>query len=394
MQKKIALIIERSNVILGGAERSVFELSSALTARGHHVDIIAAKGQTQAKNIKILCSDLPGQRVPIRKFAKELKKYFSQNHYDIIHSVIPLDFADIYQPRGGTYAETILQNAISYQNPAISTYKKITSFMNFRRNLMLRAEKKICKKADGPIVAALSDYVANQFKKHYALDDSRIRVIENGVRINKPANIAEADKLRAQILSRLNLKEADQPLFFLFAANNFRLKGLCQLIKALSKALAQMQKLPFLIVAGRDKSQKYRWLARKLNVNKHILFLGSLKNIQNALSICDVAVLPTFYDPASRFILEALTAEKPVITTEFNGASDMFTNHKHGIVIDSPANIDALADALIHFSSTENREKASAAIREDNIIENISIRRVSAQIDNLYDSIIQSRSDQ
>ena len=254
MQKKIALIIERSDVILGGAERSVFELSSALTARGHHVDIIAAKGQTQAKNIKILCSDLPGQRVPLRKFAKILKNYFSQNHYDIIHSVIPLEFADVYQPRGGTYTETILQNALSYQNPVISTYKKITSFMNFRRNSMLRAEKKICKKADSPIVAALSDYVARQFKKHYSLDENRIRIIENGVRIDKPANIAEADKLRAQIFSRLNLKEADHPVLFLFAANNFRLKGLGPLIKSLSKSLPQMQRPPFLIIAGRDNS--------------------------------------------------------------------------------------------------------------------------------------------
>ena len=46
MKKKIAIIIERAEIILGGAERSVFELAGALTACGLETHIIAAKGQT------------------------------------------------------------------------------------------------------------------------------------------------------------------------------------------------------------------------------------------------------------------------------------------------------------------------------------------------------------
>ena len=43
MKKKIAIIIERATVELGGAERSVFELAEALRDVGLEVDILAAK---------------------------------------------------------------------------------------------------------------------------------------------------------------------------------------------------------------------------------------------------------------------------------------------------------------------------------------------------------------
>ena len=115
MNKKIAIIIERANVVLGGAERSVFEMTTALSSLGFKVDILAAKGQTDAKNIHILCQNTSGKRTCHRAFGNAIKSHIAENHYDIIHSVLPFGFADIYQPRGGSYAEAILQNAASYQ---------------------------------------------------------------------------------------------------------------------------------------------------------------------------------------------------------------------------------------------------------------------------------------
>ena len=69
MSLKVAIIIERADISLGGAERSVFELSGALSARGLDVDILAAKGQTKTKNIHILCADVGGKRTSYFTFA-------------------------------------------------------------------------------------------------------------------------------------------------------------------------------------------------------------------------------------------------------------------------------------------------------------------------------------
>ena len=389
---KVALIIERAEIELGGAERSLFELSAALKSAGCEVEILAAKGNTRVKNVRLLCSDLPGKRTPLADFEKALKKYISNNSFDIIHSFLPFDFVDVYQPRGGAYPETTARNASSYTNRFIRHYKNTTSLLNSNRAELARAEARICANPAGPVVAALSDYVVRQLKDHYALYDDRIALIRNGVLTERAADTKETDKLRADVLKRLELTEAHQPVFLLFAAHNFRLKGLGVLIRAMQMAAGASDRTAYLLVVGAGNPKKYKRLAAKLNVDHKILFLGPVRKLETILSVCDVAVLPTFYDPSSRFILEALTADKPVITTRFNGATDLFTNNRHGKIIDIPENIPALAEAISHFTDTENINKAAAAIIKDNLREQISISRVAKELIALYHCIIKQRT--
>jgi len=392
VNRSVAIIIERLNLALGGAERSVVEMSRALARLGLDVHILAAKGQSVARNVHILCEKTRGKRTWYFTFKNALQEHLSHNHYDIIHSTMPFGFADIYQPRGGSFAESIIRNAASYGNRFIGAYKRLTAFANYRRTLLLNAERKLCKNPRGPVVAAISNYVADQFRRHYGLNDARVAVIANGVNVNKRIDTARAYKLRSQIIRTLGVREADQPRFFLFAANNFRLKGLGPLIWAMRSAVARTgRRCPYLLAAGSGSSGRYRQLARRLNVDKQIVFMGPLHATGDALSIVDVAVLPTFYDPASRFVLEALAVAKPVITTRFNGATDLFGNRRHGMVVDEPENIEALAEAIIYFADPDNVKQASAAIVEDNLREKVSINRVAKELLLLYTSLDQGR---
>ncbi|MCD4831509.1 MAG: glycosyltransferase family 4 protein [Anaerohalosphaeraceae bacterium] len=392
---KIAIITERANITLGGAERSVFELAARLGLMGVTVEIFAATGTSHSHRVKILCDKAGQKRADFSTFKRALTKHFAENHYDIIHSTLPIEFADVYQPRGGTYPESIIRNAKSFENPIISACKVITSFLNFRRAALAAAEKRICKPSGKPIVAALSEYVKKQLKKHYALADEKIVVIPNGVKTPKPARQDQADKLRAQILAKLKLKEADEPVFFLFAANNFRLKGLASVIKAMWVLGKMHTKRPaYIIVAGRDRPGPYRHLAKTMKVSKKIIFLGQTPNINTALTVCDVAVLPTYYDPSSRFILEALAAGKPVITTKYNGACDMFCNDRHGKIFDSPGDIDSLAQAMKFYTDTKTIEDTTQAIAQDNIKEKVSIESHCRELLKLYEQILENRTQQ
>ncbi len=395
MKKKIAIIIERANVALGGAERSVLELAAALSGLGQEVDILAAKGRTDTHNVRILCQDKPGKRVRYFAFEQALRKHIAETKYDIVHSVLPFEFADVYQPRGGTYAESILRNAASYENRLVESFKRHTAFTNWRRTVLLHAERKLSQRPDGPVIAALSRYVAEQFRQRYGTDARRIVTISNGVKTGRPISTSQAERLRSQVLSELRIRESDNPVLLLFVANNFRLKGLAPLIRAMAVAAQQdTKRKAYLVVVGSGGKSKYTQLIEKLHVpgtGRRILFLGSVGHIQNVLSICDVAVLPTFYDPSSRFILEALTAGKPVITTRFNGAADMFVNERHGKVIEDPKDIKALARALCYFTDTGNIERASQAISEDNLRENISVSRAARELTELYETILDHR---
>jgi len=388
MPLKVAIIIERADITLGGAERSVCELSGALAAANLHVEILAARGNA-GPGVRLLCPHWPGKRVPLAAFARALVQYLRNHHYDIVHSVLPLDFADVYQPRGGTYPEAVLRNAVSYRNSLIRTCKTFTAACNIRRFRLGRAERRLCTSPEGPVIAALSGYVAEQLKQHYNTNPGRIVIIRNGVRTDTPADAGRAAELRRRILAAFDVRKDIEPVLFLFTANNFRLKGLAPLLEAFSYLGAGCGS--YLVVVGADNTWKFRRMARALEIDHRVTFLGPLANIQDALAATDVAVLPTFYDPASRFILEALAAAKPVITTAFNGAAELFTQNRHGIVIDTPENIPALAQAVIYFTDADNIRNASQAIIADNLAEEISIDRVAANLVELYESILQRK---
>lgn len=392
MVKKVAIIIERADVALGGAERSMSEVAAALSELGLDVDLLAAKGATDRDNIRVLCRDTPGKRVPLTVFGSALERHLAHVRYDIVHSVLPFEFADLYQPRGGTYAEAAIRNAASYSNPLIRRWKRTTARLNSRRAELLRAERRLCHGSDGPVIAALSRYVAGQFQTHYATDARRIVLTLNGVNIDPPADSDAAGRFHSQFTAHFSEGGIEKPVMYLFAAHNFRLKGLGPLIRAMQTACKTPTERPVgLIVVGAGRSSPYRRLARHLGVDKHILFLGAVGHIRDALAAADVGILPTFYDPSSRFILEALAAGKPVITTRLNGATDHFTDGRHGKVIDSPDNVGALADAIRHLANPASIQKAAHAIREDDLKAKISIRRVARETLDLYDAILDTR---
>lgn len=364
---KVAIIIERAEIGLGGAERSVSELTGELRRQGVDATILAAKG-TASDETTILCGDYAGKRVPLKVFEEALRKHIQNNPCDIVHSTLPLSNADIYQPRGGSYREAMLQNIASYGCGCQRWLKRWTHWLNFKRTQYLTAEKQLCAPANTTVVAALSRYVKQQFQTHYHLPENRIAVIPNGIRTALEPDADHANAIKETVLKSVSVPAGKQAVFFLFAANNPRLKGIDPLLASMKNLADDPPKngYPVLVTAG----------SKDIHTNlDNVVSLGALNGIRNVLSICDVAVLPSWYDPCSRFILEALAMGKPVITTRFNGASERYTDQTHGIVLDRPDNVTALTAALRTFCDPDKIALASNAIVDDNLKEEVSITK-------------------
>ena len=380
---KVAIIIERAEIGLGGAERSVSELTAELRRQGVDATILAAKG-TASENTVILCQDYAGKRVPLKAFENALRVHLEHNAYDIVHSTLPLTIANVYQPRGGSYKEAMLQNIASYDCPCQRVLKRCTHQLNLKRTQYLNAEQKLCAPGNQVVVAALSNYVKEAFQKHYHLPDDRIAVIPNGIDTRMQPDEKTAGEIKATILKSITIPEGKTPVFFLFAANNPRLKGIDPLLAAMENLRNQppANTYPVLVAAG----------TKPIKTNlENVVSLGALDGIRNALSVCDVAVLPTWYDPCSRFILEALAMGKPVITTRFNGASERYEHQKHGIILDRPDNVTELTEALRTFSDRDKIELASKTIVDDNLKNQVSIAKHVELLIGLYETILRQR---
>ncbi len=390
---RIAIIIERTSPALGGAERSVAELAEGLACRGIDVQILAAAGEA-GPNTTILGRSAGAARTGLGCFGQALKAYFARQKFDIIHSTLPFDFADIYQPRGGSYKEAMIRNAASYGNAFSRTFKRLTHFTNLRRTACINAEQRLCLPQGRPVVAALSQYVKEQFVRHYRLPTERMAVIPNGVGIDNKIDIKKARNFRDSVLRQTNLPQTNNAVLFLFAANNFRLKGLRELLSALSAALKKNPALPTVIaVAGNDNTHFYKNLCKKTGLSDRVVFTGPLDSITNALYSADAAVLPTWYDPCSRFILEALSLCKPVITTRFNGAAEQYVQGQHGFVLDKPGDIRSLANAIVSLCDTSIRSKMQSAIETDRLREAVSIGNHIDKLIELYQNILKRRKE-
>ncbi|MBN2513606.1 MAG: glycosyltransferase family 4 protein, partial [Sedimentisphaerales bacterium] len=295
-----AIIIERTSIRLGGAERSVSELAQELKTQGVEAHILAAAGKP-SENVTILCSQQDTHRTSLKTFEAAIERHVSQHHYDMIHSTLPLGCADIYQPRGGSFKEAMLQNAASYSNPWVRLWKEKSHFLNFRRTAFLRAEARLCADNQQTIVAALSDYVKQQFLRHYHLLESRIAVVANGINPNRHADPQKSQAFRRGILDKIPNEIRDKAILLFFAATNFRLKGLREAIIALSKAIELCPQCPAIIVAaGSNKISAYQRLAGQYRVGDRIIFCGPQQETVTAMAACDAAILPSWYDPCSR----------------------------------------------------------------------------------------------
>jgi UDP-glucose:(heptosyl)LPS alpha-1,3-glucosyltransferase len=142
---------------------------------------------------------------------------------------------------------------------------------------------------------------------------------------------------------------------------NYRLKGLEPLLQSLAHL---PRSLPLrIVIVGNPNFSRYQRLARRLGIAERVTFHGFCPEARNAYFASDFLVHPTFYDPCSLVVLEALTCGLPVITSHFNGACELLTPPDDGLVIDDPHDHCALADALVDMAKPEHLLRRSAAAR-------------------------------
>ena len=86
--------------------------------------------------------------------------------------------------------------------------------------------------------------------------------------------------------------------------------------------------------------------------------------MRNTYFAADFLVHPTFYDPCSLVVLEALACGLPVITTAANGASELLSPPREGYVVADPHDHEQLADCLAELLDPQLRHDCAVAVRK------------------------------
>ena len=85
--------------------------------------------------------------------------------------------------------------------------------------------------------------------------------------------------------------------------------------------------------------------------------------MRNSYFASDFLIHPTFYDPCSLVVLEALTCGLPVITTRCNGASELLQPPREGYVVEDPHDHERLAWCMGQLLDPVRRAECGQAAR-------------------------------
>jgi UDP-glucose:(heptosyl)LPS alpha-1,3-glucosyltransferase len=203
------------------------------------------------------------------------------------------------------------------------------------------------------------------------------------VRLSPPE---PADRSIIRSDRRRQLGIAETARVAIFVGHNFRRKGLARVMDALALPNAKAWRL---LVVGRGATGYYDRYAQQLGISDRVHFLGVRSDVPALYWASDVCVLPTYNDPCSRTVLEALSLGVPCITTAFDGSSECVRDGVQGFVVQSPDHVQGIADALRYLEDDDQRRRMSAHAASLGSL--VSMRRHAAEMFDLYQEIVWRR---
>lgn len=337
---KIALIILHADPQRGGAERYTVDLAGGLARRGHEVSLLAASfnGELDERVQRETMAAKGRTRVGrYQRFLASVDSQLDAGAYDIAHAMLPVRRCDIYHPHAGL---------------ALAQARRTGLRMIFapRRWAMARIERQLLEAAHPPIVLSLSEYVKAEITRHYPkLPPERLRTLFNAVDLERFKPMPRSGAIREKL-------ERDG-VVALFVGRDVVRKGLGQAIAAV---LMLAEKGPTLAVLGTEAGvdlSKASLAESGEPMEGRVISLGSASDPRPFYADADFLVLPTRHDPCSLVVLEALAMGLPVISTRFNGATEIMTDGIEGYVLPDPSDVEALAGAMGKMMDPDRREQ-------------------------------------
>ncbi len=360
----------------GGAEGYVFNLAKFLIKKGHQVDVFSISISEETPK-EIIFHPIRVIKHPsaLRAiiFSFKVKQLLRKENFDIIHSFERTSYQDIYRAGDGCYKQWVNEIIENSNN----IFDKIYLRSRFKDLILIHLEKRVCNTS--PIIISNSKMIKKSLIRNYNIQDSKIKVIYNGVDLNKfhPRN---KEFFYKEIRDKYNISLNE--FLILFVGSGFRRKGL----KYLLKGICILKDKPIkLLIVGQGRRKPYLKIIEKLNIYNKVIFAGTTKEIEKFYASADMLVLPSLYDAFSNVCLEAMASGIPVITSNKNGASEVVSQVDKGFILENPTDSFEIANKIeILFNSQFYKETKELS---RNIAEKFPVEASFEKILQIYEMV-------
>ena len=345
----------------GGCETYIAGLARRLVADGHEVHLYARRWDASALPEALHIHRVTVPRVPrfLRPwyFGAVCQRALASAGHQVTVGFDKIAGLDVLYPQGGLYAANVDYNLRKYRSPLARRLARWLKALDPSHRSFLALDRYQYQRQP-LLVVAISEMVRRHFERYYRIDPANLRMVRIAIDLDR---FDECDRPRRRLEWRQQWGLAPEHTVALFAAMNYRLKGLEPLLRAIAYLPAGS---PFrLLVVGNPDTAAFERMARRLKIADRVHFAGYCPDMRNAYFAADFFVHPTFYDPCSLVVLEALACGLPVITSRYNGAAEVMHPPREGYVIDDPHNLPQLAGALKELLDPARRAACAQAAR-------------------------------
>jgi len=384
---KIALVRQRYNPY-GGAERFVERAMTALAAQDVELALLAREWSREAEpngpdageHLRLIRCDpfYIGRVWRDWSFARAVCAAVKAHSFDLVQSHERISCCDVYRAGDGVHRQWLAN-----RKRGAGIWERIALTLNPYHWYTLAAEKRLFQSPRLRAVICNSNMVKEEVRRHFGLDEARLRVIYSGVDL-AAFHPRLRETWRARKRAELGIAEAS--MVFLFVGSGFRRKGLPQLLRALSGA-----RDAHLVVVGADKDlPRLRRAAEQAKLAGRVHFTGGQEDVRPWYGMADCFVLPTLYDPFPNAALEAMASGLPLITSLQCGAAEFVESGIEGYVCRDPLDVVELARCLNLAAAPGQAQRMGAAARRR--VEAYDLAVMAQQLTRLYSELLQSKA--
>jgi UDP-glucose:(heptosyl)LPS alpha-1,3-glucosyltransferase len=353
----------------GGCETYIADLARRLVADRHEVHLYACRRDQAALPASMHFHPIRRSRAPRFLqpwlFGRRCLRALAGQCHDVTIGFDKTWNLDILYPQAGLHSASAEHNILKHPGRIARGMARLIKALDLAHWSYTRLEHRQYL-ADRPTqIIVNSEMVRHHFASRLKISPDHIKVIHSAI---DSARFPQHDRPRRRLEGRERWRLAPQDIVGLFVAKNYRLKGLSPLLHAVAALLQrpEMRSTPpafRLLVCGNDHARPYEREATRLGITPHVRFVGRFPDIRTAFFSADFLVHPTFYDPCSLVVLEAMACDLPVITSRYNGASELMHPLQEGFVIDDPHDHAHLAWCLAQMLDSARRRACAQAAR-------------------------------
>ena len=208
------------------------------------------------------------------------------------------------------------------------------------------------------LIVTVSKYSCDKIIQFYDADKTKIRIVPNGVDLQRFKPVQGLESIKRQI-------GIDSKLCVLFVGRLIPRKGLSFLIEAAKYVVKEFKETIFVIVGDGPLKNHLRAYLEEINLSGNFVFLGDVnENVLPALYNCaDVFALPSIQEGQGIALLEAQATAKPVVAFDVGGVHEAMVDKETGLLVKPDSR--ELADAILKLlSSCSLREQMGVKGRD------------------------------